>query len=103
MSTLYNFRIGGDCDELMLVVDGMRQEDLELNRDRIQVVRSQLREFSETLQEVAREVSRGNLKRKVSKQSLEIQVIRDKLSGVENFLSLLEPEGGKIGYPPGQS
>ena len=40
----------------------MRQADLDLNKDRIQAVRSQLREFGETLQEVATEVSRPKLR-----------------------------------------
>ncbi len=81
-----------ECDDIMLVVDGMRQEHLELNRDRIQIVRSQLREFTETLHEPTREVSRVDLQQRASKQSLEIEIIGEKLSGVENFLSLLQPE-----------
>lgn len=68
----------------------MRQEDVELNKARVQVVRSQLREFSQTLKEIAPELTRPDLRQKINEHSMAIQVIRDKLSGVENFLGLLQ-------------
>ncbi|HLH57443.1 MAG TPA: hypothetical protein VKY92_27940 [Verrucomicrobiae bacterium] len=69
----------------------MSKEDLELNRGRVQVIRLQLRQFAETLDELAQKVSQEDLRQTVSQKTLELQVMRDKLSGVDNFLSLLQP------------
>ncbi len=67
----------------------MKQEDVELNKARVQIVRSQLKEFSQTLREIEPELTRPDLRQRINEHSAAIQVIRDKLSGVENFLALL--------------
>ena len=70
----------------------MKQEDLDLNKERLEAVRSQLKEFDEALREVATEVPGLELQQKVAEYAATIQLLRDKLCGVENFLGLLQPQ-----------